>query len=65
MGIVVFSHSPFHYLPSGCVTKGPNPSARAFDYTFYVPLEVAKEVIEGKKASAKMSLLVADGRENV
>lgn len=31
------------------------------DY-FYVPLEAAKAVIEGKKVSAKMSLLVHDSK---
>ena len=36
---------------------------RAVDYRFYVPLEAAKAVVEGKQVSAKMSLLVADSRE--
>ena len=37
----------------------------AIDRRFYVPLEAAKQVIEGKQVSAKMSMLVADSRENV
>jgi len=37
----------------------------AIDRRFYVPLEAAKAVVEGKQASAKMSMLVADSREDV
>lgn len=36
----------------------------AWDDHYFVPLEAAKEVIEGKKASAKMSLLVHDSRQD-
>jgi len=38
---------------------------RAFDYRFYVPLEAVKAVVEGRQTSAKMSMLVADSRENI
>jgi len=31
-----------------------------FDYYFYVPLSQAKEIVEGKKTSTNVSLLVAD-----
>jgi len=37
----------------------------AIDRRFYVPLEAAKAVVEGRQTSAKMSLLVADDREDV
>lgn len=38
---------------------------RAVEYRFYVPLEAAKAVVLGKRASADLSLLVADSREHV
>jgi hypothetical protein len=37
----------------------------AWDDYYYVPLQLAKQVIEGKRSEVDIARLVADNRENV